>query len=137
LNVRERASWWIRVAERDIERALDSLSRGDKAAATFWAQQAAEKALKGLLLLFKGSFPSSHSIRRLIEELNMDLGLSEEELEEAYELTQYYYLSRYPDVVEGVPDEAISWRAAEKAVAISRRIVEAAKRALEQGVRAS
>ncbi|MEB2836838.1 MAG: HEPN domain-containing protein [Desulfurococcales archaeon] len=61
----------------------------------------------------------------------MDLGLSEEELEDAYELTQYYYLPRYPDVVEGLPDEAISRRTAERAVAIAGRIVERAREALE------
>jgi len=132
LNVGERVQWWIKAAERDLERAVDSLSRNDRAAAAFWAQQAAEKALKGLLLVFKGGFPATHSIKRLIEELGMDLGLSGDELENAYELTQYYYISRYPDIVEGLPDEAISRRAAERAVGVSRRIVEAAKRALGQ-----
>ena len=135
--IREQALWWLRVAERDLERARRSLSYDDRAAAVFWAQQAAEKALKALLLAFKGGFPKTRSIRRLTEELGMDLGLSEEELEDAYELTQYYYLPRYPDVVEGLPDEAISRRTAERAVAVAGRIVERAREALEGATRPS
>ena len=57
--------------------------------------------------------------------------MSQEELEEAYELTQFYYLPRYPDIVEGVPDEAISEQTARRAVAIAERVVRAAREALE------
>jgi len=35
LNVGERVQWWIKAAERDLERAVDSLSRNDEAAAAF------------------------------------------------------------------------------------------------------
>jgi HEPN domain-containing protein len=129
--LREQALWWLETALRDLQRAERCLDSDDRGAAVFWAQQAAEKALKALLLAFKGGFPRTHSIRRLVEELGLELGLSREELEEAYELTQYYYLPRYPDIVEGTPDEAISRRTAERAVSAARRIVEAAERALE------
>ncbi len=130
MRIREQALWWLSTAKRDLERAATSLELGDRGAAVFWAQQAAEKALKALLLAFRGSFPKTHSIRRLVEELGLDLGLSKEELEDAYELTQYYYLSRYPDIVEGVPDDAISRRTAERAVEAARRIVRAAEEVL-------
>ena len=133
--MREQAVWWLRVAKRDLERAEHSLREEDRSAAVFWAQQAAEKALKAVLLAYRGFFPKTHSIRRLFEELGSNLGLGEEELEEAYELTQYYFVSRYPDIVEGLPDEAISRRTAERAVAIARRVVEAAERALEKASR--
>ena len=132
MNIREQAFWWLEIALKDLERSEYSLKMNDRAAATFWAQQAAEKALKGLILALKGDIPKTHSIRRLFEVLGTNLGLNEEELEEAYELTQFYYLSRYPDVVEGLPDEAISRRTAERAVVIARRVVEAAKNAMER-----
>lgn len=135
MRVREQVWWWMKAAERDLERARTSLSLDDRAAAVFWAQQAAEKALKSLHLALRGDIPKVHSIRRLIEDLGLDLGLSEEELEEAYELTQYYYLSRYPDVVEGVPDEAISRRTAERAVQAAGRVVRAAEKVLEEAHR--
>jgi len=95
LKIREQALWWLGVAERDLKRAKSSLEEGDKGAATFWSQQAAEKALKAVLLATKGDFPETRSIRRLFQELGSNLGLSDEELEEAYELTQFYYLPRY------------------------------------------
>ena len=135
MRVREQALWWLRVAERDLERARRSLEEGDRGAATFWAQQAAEKALKAVLLALRGDFPKTHSIRRLFDELGSSLGLSREELEEAYELTQFYYLPRYPDIVEGVPDDVISERTARRAVAVAERVVEAARRALEEALR--
>ncbi len=67
--------------------------------------------------------------------LGDSLGLNRDELEEAYELTQFYYLPRYPDIVEGLPDEIISERTAKRAVAIAERVVEAAKRVLEEVLR--
>lgn len=88
--------------------------------------------MKSLLLAAKGGFPKTHSIRRLFEELGSNLDLSEEELEASYELTQYYYLSRYPDIVEGLPDEVISSATARRAVDTARRVVEAAEKALEE-----
>ncbi len=45
-EVREEAFWWIRTARRDLERVYRSIGEGDRGAAVFWAQQAAEKALK-------------------------------------------------------------------------------------------
>ena len=132
MKIREQALWWLGVAKRDLERAKRSLEEGDKGAATFWSQQAAEKALKAVLLATKGDFPETRSIRRLFQELGSNLGLNGEELEEAYELTQFYYLPRYPDIVEGVPDEAISERTARRAVAIAERVVKAARETLER-----
>ncbi len=85
-----------------------------------------------MLLATKGDFPETRSIKRLFQELGSNLGLSDEELEEAYELTQFYYLPRCPDIVEGVPDEAISERTARRAVAIAERVVKAVREALER-----
>jgi len=123
VKVRERALWWLQTAERDLERAKRSLEVDDRAASTFWSQQAAEKALKALLLAIKGWFPKTHSLRRLLEELGLDLG----EVDELAELTAYYYISRYPDALEGVPDESISRSTAERAVKLASEVVRRAK----------
>ena len=40
----------------------------------------------------------------------------------------FYYLSRYPDIVEGVPDDVISEKTARRAVETARRVVGAAKK---------
>ncbi len=63
------------------------------------------------------------------------MGLSREELEEAYELTKYYHLARYPDIVEGLPDESISRASAERAVSAAEKVVEHAKRVMEEASR--
>ncbi len=130
--LREEVRWWIETAKRDLERAERALREGDRGAAVFWAHQAAEKALKAVLLAVKGWFPRTHSVRRLFEELGDSLGLKQDELEAAYELTKYYHVARYPDIVEGVPDEAISEFEARRAVSTARRVVRAAEEALEE-----
>ncbi len=131
-EVREEAFWWIRTARVDLERAYRSIGEGDRGAAVFWAQQAAEKALKAVLIAVKGYAPHTHSIHRLFEELGSKLGLSDEEVENAKELTQYYYIARYPDITEGLPDEAISNATARRAVETASRVVRAAEKALEE-----
>jgi len=130
--MREEAVWWMRTARRDLERARAALAMGDRAAAVFWAQQAAEKALKALLVALRGWFPRTHNIRALFEALGSDLGLSREELEAAYALTKYYQLARYPDIVEGLPDDVIGRREAEEAVRAAEAVVRAAEEALEE-----
>ncbi len=126
--------WWLETARRDLERAARSLREGDNAAAAFWSQQAAEKALKALHIALRGTAPKTRNIRVLIGELGLDLGLSEEELWAAYELTGFYVLARYPDIVEGVPDEVISGAAARRAADAARRVVKAAENALGEAV---
>jgi len=129
MEVREQALWWLETAERDLGRAKRSLSEDDRAAATFWSQQAAEKALKALLLAIKGSFPKTYSLRRLLEEVGPSFRF--ERADELAELTTYYYISRYPDALEGVPDESISRRSAERAVELSSEVVRRAKEVME------
>ncbi|NPA85002.1 MAG: HEPN domain-containing protein [Crenarchaeota archaeon] len=124
----------MKAAEKDLERAERSFEYGDYPATTFWCQQAVEKALKALLLLKAGSFPKAHSIRRLREELGEDLGLDEATWSRAYELTQYYFIARYPDLVEGPPDEVVSRESAERALWTCRAVVGRAKEAVEEAL---
>ena len=128
----ERARWWIEAALTDCKRARRSLEEEDFAASTFWAQQAVEKALRSLLIAKEGSFPKTHNIKKLREAFGSDLGLSEDLWEEAYEFTQYYFVSRYPDLVEGNPNEIIGRKRAESACRVCEEIVRRAKEALEE-----
>ena len=124
--------FWLRAAKKDLERAARALDEDDRVSTVFWSQQAAEKALKAVLLATKGVFPRTHNIRRLFEELGSNLGLDEETLEEAYALTKWYHVARYPDIAGGVPDELISRREAEEAFRAARAVVRAAEDALEE-----
>ena len=130
MKFREQALWWLATAERDLERAKRALREDDRAASTFWSQQAAEKALKALLLALKGWFPKTHSLKRLLEELPPEITF--ERADELAELTAYYYISRYPDALEGVPDESISRSSAERAVKLSSEVVRRAKEIMDE-----
>ncbi|ADI31948.1 HEPN domain-containing protein [Staphylothermus hellenicus] len=123
--LREEVYWWLELAKRDLERAKRAIEYDDRVSMVFWSQQAVEKALKALALAVKRDIPKTHNIRRLKEFIGLDLGLSSELWEKAYELTQYYYISLYPDIVEGVPDQVISSKTGREAVEIAEKIVEA------------
>ncbi len=87
--------------------------------------------MKALALLVKKDAPKTHSIKRLREFVGDDLGLPESLWERAYELTQYYYVAHYPDIVEGVPDEAISSERASISVEVAEKIVQAVERRVQ------
>ncbi len=85
---------WLQEAKDDLS-AADNLGQAKLyAQACFHCQQAAEKALKSLLLKSKGTVPKSHSLRLLATEA----GVLEQLLKELALLEGDYSLSRYPDV---------------------------------------
>ncbi len=66
----------------------------------FDAQQAAEKAIKAVLVAQRAEFPKVHAIERLLN-LAVATGLSmPSEVQEAAELTDYATLGRYPNGME-------------------------------------
>ncbi len=67
-----RSGDWLRQADADLEHAELSAREGDYEWSCFAAQQAAEKALKGLIM-FSGGEPWGHSITSLAEALPVDL----------------------------------------------------------------
>lgn len=112
---------WLRQAENDIEWAEHSLAGGFFAQVCFISQQAAEKALKAYCF-FKG-FDSvrTHSLFRIIRDLNENGKLEQW----ARELDLYYQASRYPDALPaGAPFEVISREQADRALAAARGTVE-------------
>lgn len=135
MEIPETARLWVLMAKRDLERAQHSLKIGDRAAAVFWSQQAVEKALKGLLMAFKGRFPKTHNIRKLFTELGTTLGLDNATLEASYELTLYHILVLHPDLLEDLPDEVISGETARRAVETAAKVVGRAEKAMEQATR--
>ncbi|OYT55700.1 MAG: DNA-binding protein [Desulfurococcales archaeon ex4484_217_2] len=131
--MREEVFWWLGLAKKDLERAIRARDDKDKVSMVFWSQQSVEKALKALALAVRRDIPKTHNIRRLREFIGETLGLPEEVWEKAYELTQYYYVSRYPDIVEGIPDEVISLDTANEAVDIAEKVVKAVERRIRDG----
>jgi HEPN domain-containing protein len=85
----------------------------------FDAQQAAEKALKGLLIHLEAAFPYTHDVADLITLIeDHDLPVPES-VKDAAILTDYAVATRYPGVGEPVTEDEH-----ERAVAIAERVVE-------------
>jgi HEPN domain-containing protein len=75
----------------------------------FHAQQAAEKALKAILVAYNISVPRTHNLRTLFDLLPADVSVPLD-IQEAMGLSDYAVASRYPGVSE--PVEAEEYREA-------------------------
>lgn len=70
----------------------------------YLAQQAAEKAIKGLLLAVNQDFPYTHDLSRLLslfEGTNIQVP---DRIKESVTLSQFAYVTRYPGSVEPVTE---------------------------------
>jgi len=71
----------------------------------FFAQQAAEKALKVLYIHLRGELPPhTHNLLELLRRLGVN---REDLLDAAADLTPEYIVTRYPNAVGGVPAELL------------------------------
>jgi len=77
--IRREAEMWFRQAERDLKKACNDLVTGDWDSAVFWSQQAAEKALKAVLLN-AGLVFRSHELLEIAELARREIGLMYREL---------------------------------------------------------
>ena len=64
-----RSRAWLRQAQNDLEAARCTAAQGFHAQACYLAGQAAEQALKALLVAVGITPPCSHSLERLVEQL--------------------------------------------------------------------
>jgi HEPN domain-containing protein len=115
---------WLVQAIRDLRSAENSLGSGDYYACAFWAQQAAEKALKALLIA-RGKVSRSHDLIELgyviRDELNLDVSRIMDNLRE---LTTHYITTRYPDAANGIPYEVYTESKARRALELAKEVVE-------------
>jgi HEPN domain-containing protein len=91
----ERSKDWLDQANRDIAQAKASLRDGFYEWACFAAQQAADKAVKGLIQS-RGGESRGHSVAGLMDALPDDIRPMNLR-EKALELDQAYIPSRYPN----------------------------------------
>ena len=123
--VRKEAIEWLRAAEDDLEDARVLLRAGRYAGAAFHAHQAAEKALKAVIIAVRRELPPR--IHNLLE-LARILGIEDEQLIEALRrLNPHYRVARYPDAANGVPMEVYSRSIASELVSLAERVVTWAK----------
>ncbi len=104
---KEVACKWFRKALKDLKWAKIMLTDGDLDYATFHSQQAAEKALKALLIAHNRRPPRTHNISQLLNELE-NARAETGEIRHAKILTDYAVKARYLDFEEEITvDEAV------------------------------
>ncbi len=109
---------WLRHARSDLELARISTPPAVlPEQLCFHAQQAAEKALKAVLVAQGIHLPRTHSIRRLLDILPAEIFVPGS-VQDAAGLTDYAVLTRYPGILEpiGEEDHAEAVRLAEATV---------------------
>jgi HEPN domain-containing protein len=95
------ARHWLNAARVDRDVAREIADRFPQVA-TFHAQQAAEKALKAVLVLRAGDAPRSHLIDSLLEALlSIQMEVPGEIISAARSLEKHYLPTRYPDALGG------------------------------------
>lgn len=92
----------------------------------FDAQQAAEKALKGALILLRIDFPRTHDIKELLTRLIDSGGHVPDGLKDAVALTSFAVQARYPDWGESLNDDDFA-----EALALARAVVDWAAQIIE------
>lgn len=118
---------WIRQADKDLKHAKNALEDADYEWSCFAAQQAAEKALKGLYQSLGGeSF--GHSILKMLKDLPREVKPDKGLFKKAADLDKFYIPTRYPNGFDwGAPMDYFEKEDAEKAIADADEIINYAK----------
>lgn len=115
---------WFKQALRDLEQARLSEQAGFFEWACFTAQQAAEKAVKGLHLQF-GQEAWGHVVARLLRELPPSVKVPDDLIEKAQVLDGFYIPPRYPNgFPEGAPFEHYNVYHSSEAIRYAGEIIE-------------
>lgn len=114
---------WLKQANSDLDAAEDSAGSSHFEWACFQAQQAAEKALKALIIS-KGGESRAHSINFLLSNLPEKVGVSEQIQNVAKDLDKNYIPTRYPDSFStGIPKDFFTSDDARRAIANAKKII--------------
>ncbi|HEX9974874.1 MAG TPA: HEPN domain-containing protein [bacterium] len=111
------AEEWLRFAQSDLEIArIEPPPAVMLEGLCFHAQQAAEKAIKAVLIANSKPFPKTHNISTLLDLLPDNLNIPDE-VQEATILTDYSVMTRYPGAIEPVEEDEY-WHAIHLAAAV-------------------
>ena len=103
INFASDVTTWLAFAEYDLKSAKWQQEGKIYVSTCYASQQAAEKALKALLLANGKIPPKIHSLDRLVTELKT-IKINISEIESARELDTYYITTRYPGQYGGLED---------------------------------
>lgn len=128
---------WIRQAQNDLAMAEFARSGQFYAQSCYHCSQAAEKALKGLLIGLGQDPPRSHSLERLVDAL-ADMGLEVESLRalQLKSLSRMTTATRYPDADEA-PADLFDQRDCDLALGVAKSVPETVTKSLEDADRGS
>lgn len=108
--------WWDQ-SSRDLLHARHALADEDYEWAAFAAQQAAEKALKGVIMAHSGE-PWGHLTTGLAEALPPEAAAPRDVLDASRRLDKHYIPARYPNgFADGYPGKLYTRGEAEQAIA--------------------
>ena len=127
----ELAKNWLAQAERDLDAARYLLAGARYDAACFACQQAAEKALKAILIWLDGDRPRTHQIGALLAEVTTHRNDAPATLGDIAALDPYYVTTRYPDAIGGSvpgttffePETQLALERAARAITYSRNVL--------------
>ncbi len=129
----EAARLWLGNAATDLALATD-ISQRYPSRACFHAQQAAEMAMKGVLIALADDHPRTHVAEGLLRELE-ELGekVPDDVVRSANRLDLFYTGSRYPDALGGAdPRKVLQVVDADGAVAHAQTVYDFAAALLER-----
>lgn len=122
--------WWQQAA-RDLRHANHALDDGDYEWSAFAAQQAAEKALKALIMALGGE-PWGHLTAALVEALPPPAA-ENDVLDAARRLDKHYIPARYPNgLAASYPGKLYTRGEAEHAIADATIVIEYCRRRLPE-----
>ncbi|MDA8334645.1 MAG: HEPN domain-containing protein [Peptococcaceae bacterium] len=124
---------WIKVAHDDLRMTELAIGEDIFGMACFHAQQAAEKTLKGFLIVNNVNYPQKHDLIRL-NRLCRQIDSNFVELKSQVTLlNQFYMPSRYPDAAVGMTPEGMPTKeTARKALDFAREVVEFCSEKIKQ-----
>ncbi len=118
---------WLRAAKNDLAMAQTLQADHFYDGCAFHAQQAAEKALKGLLYAF-GQRPWGHSCFMLLQQLAEMLPperVTQSLIDASHRLDEHYLPSRYPDALPaGIPADQYDVDLADEAIERAKQILQ-------------
>ncbi len=116
---------WFKEAKHDLELAKRFRNEQLHHVACFFAQQAAEKALKALYYICRRPHPRTHDLEKLYLELPQEVQSIQHDftIKDLRTLTDYYEKSRYPDAIRGLPSEKIDREDADLTIEIAEKVI--------------
>ena len=126
-DARANANRWLAAARDDLDSARYLASGGRHAPACFFAQQAAEKAIKALHYGQGARSVIGHNVRVLVEKLSPRIATLDALADAARELDLFYVPTRYPNGLDsGTPADAFSAAQSSRALELAARFLDAA-----------